>query len=107
MITWFQIWKARNRGRKINMQHKKFEYDKESHKKIIYKKTMVLYIKMMKYTKNGEHAKNLHDKDEHENTRKMMCMKIIYMRKINTKIREERWARKESTRERWTREYEK
>ena len=62
------------------MQHKKFEYDKESHKKIIYNKTMVLYIKMMKYTKNDEHAKNLHDKDEHENTRKMMSMKIIYMR---------------------------
>ena len=46
-------------------------------------------------------------KDEHENTRKMMSMKIIYMRKMNIKIREERWARKESTRERWTQEYEK
>ena len=102
MITCFQIWKARNRGRKINTQHKKFEYDKESHKKFIYKKTMVLYIKIMKYTKNDEHAKNLHD-----NMRKMMSMKIISMRKMNRKIREERLARKESTRERWTLEYEK
>ena len=61
---------------------------------------MVLYIKIMKYTKNGEHAKNLHDKDEHDNMRKMMSMKLIYMRKMNKKIGEERLARKESTRER-------
>ena len=50
--------------------------------------------------KNGEHAKNLHDKDEHDNMRKMMSMKIISMRKMNRKIREEILTRKESTRER-------
>ena len=61
----------------------------------------------MKYKKNGEHAKNLHDQDEHENTRKMKSMKIIYMRKTNTKIWEERLARKESRTERWTRDNEK
>ena len=55
---------------------------------------MVFYIKIMKYTKNGEHAKNLHDKDEHDNMRKMMSMKLIYMRKMNKKIGEERLARK-------------
>ena len=44
---------------------------------------MVLYIKTMKYKKNGEHLKNLHGEDEHKNTRKMMTMKIIYMRKTN------------------------
>ena len=58
------------------MQHKKIEYDKKSHKKIIYKKTMVLYIKMMKYTKNGEYAKNVHDKDEHENTRMLILWRF-------------------------------
>ena len=62
--------KSKKQRKKDKHETLKLEYDKESHKKFIFKKNMNSYIKMIKWKKNDEDAKNLHEnmkiKDEHE-----------------------------------------